>query len=216
MGSACACVREHDGKLNENQNGFDFGCPVVHVLCVRLFGCWFDLMASNNRKSMVNNLRIVCMNRNFGYYSGLLVCNFHAFVDTNFPVNVYWFGVLEFGAWFCGQELFRIYFVFFFFFRKQGQTKPFSWEISQFLIQLFLLFLGEGYAGCSSFARLSLQPKQPRVSLTSDEAPTEFRRKSAGSPNPSHSLSINNNNNEPYIYAFDECERHADGSVVLR
>lgn len=84
-----------------------------------------------------------------------------------------------------------------------------------FSTSFFFVISGEGYAGCSSFARLSLQPKQPRVSLTSDDVPTEFRRKSAGSPNPAHSPNINNNI-EPYIYAFDECERHADGTVILR
>lgn len=74
---------------------------------------------------------------------------------------------------------------------------------------------GEGYGGCSTFARLSLQPKQPRVSLTSDDAPTELRRKSAGSPNPSHNSSIGSTA-EPYIYSFDETERSADGTVILR
>lgn len=59
--------------------------------------------------------------------------------------------------------------------------------------------------------------KLSRASLISDEAPTEYRRKSAGSPNAS---AINSqgfgNDAEPYIYAFDECERHPDGTVVLR
>lgn len=62
--------------------------------------------------------------------------------------------------------------------------------------------------------------KLSRASLVSDEAPTEYRRKSAGSPNAS---AINSqgfgsvgNTAEPYIYAFDECERHPDGTVVLR
>lgn len=73
---------------------------------------------------------------------------------------------------------------------------------------------GEHFSGSSLGARLSLQPKLSRTSLTSEEAPTEYRRKSAGSPN----QPINNSATatEPYIYAFDECERHADGTVVLR
>lgn len=80
---------------------------------------------------------------------------------------------------------------------------------------------GDGFGGCSNFAaRLSLQPKLSRVSIASDELPTEFRRKSAGSPNATNYQSQNsfNNNNEPYIYAFgsDECERHPDGTVILR
>lgn len=66
----------------------------------------------------------------------------------------------------------------------------------------------------------SFSEKLSRASLISDEAPTEYRRKSAGSPNAS---AINSqgfgsvgNTTEPYIYAFDECERHPDGTVVLR
>lgn len=86
---------------------------------------------------------------------------------------------------------------------------------------VFFVFSGDNFSGCSSFnARLSLQPKLSRASLISDEAPTEYRRKSAGSPNAS---AINSqgfgsaaSNAEPYIYAFDECERHPDGTVVLR
>lgn len=82
-------------------------------------------------------------------------------------------------------------------------------------IFIFELLPGEHFSGSSFGARLSLQPKLSRTSLTSEEAPTEYRRKSAGSPN----QPINNSTataTEPYIYAFDECERHADGTVVLR
>lgn len=85
--------------------------------------------------------------------------------------------------------------------------------------------LAESLGGCSHFgARLSLQPKHSRASLTSEEASIEFRRKSAGSPN-SPAAALNSQNlfscgssasAEPYIYAFDECERHADGTVILR
>lgn len=80
---------------------------------------------------------------------------------------------------------------------------------------------GDNFSGCSNFnARLSLQPKLSRASLISDEAPTEYRRKSAGSPNASainsQGFGSVSNNAEPYIYAFDECERHPDGTVVLR
>lgn len=97
----------------------------------------------------------------------------------------------------------------------------FSYNIFTYLFIYLLtyLILGDNYGGCSNFgARLSLQPKHSRASLTSDEAPSEFRRKSAGSPNTSAANSQNlfNNNVEPYIYAFDECERHADGTVILR
>lgn len=99
---------------------------------------------------------------------------------------------------------------------------------------------GEGFPGCFA-ARLSLQPKG-RISLASDDSSLEYRRKSAGSPQTtsSHPQQATNNNNsnsfgninhqaphqpqnlnashldEPYIYAFDDCERHADGTVVLR
>lgn len=83
------------------------------------------------------------------------------------------------------------------------------------------IFAGDNFSGCSSFsARLSLQPKLSRASLISDEPPTEYRRKSAGSPNAtvynSAGFGSVSNNTEPYIYAFDECERHPDGTVVLR
>lgn len=76
--------------------------------------------------------------------------------------------------------------------------------------------------GCASFnARLSLQPKLSRASLASDDTPTEYRRKSAGSPNATvyntgSGFGSVSNNADPYIYAFDECERHPDGTVVLR
>lgn len=86
---------------------------------------------------------------------------------------------------------------------------------------LFIFVAGDNFSGCSNFnARLSLQPKLSRASLISDEAPTEYRRKSAGSPNASAyntpGFGSISNNAEPYIYAFDECERHPDGTVVLR
>lgn len=93
---------------------------------------------------------------------------------------------------------------------------------------------GEGFPGCFA-ARLSLQPKS-RMSVANDDSSLEYRRKSAGSPHnvsgssvstsfcSNNSGSNNNNNNwnnnnhlaEPYIYSFDEVERHADGTVVLR
>lgn len=89
---------------------------------------------------------------------------------------------------------------------------------------MFIFFVsvsGDNFSGCSNFsARLSLQPKLSRASLISDEAPTEYRRKSAGSPNATvyntQGFSTVTNTAEPYIYAFDECERHPDGTVVLR
>lgn len=90
------------------------------------------------------------------------------------------------------------------------------------MIFAFFQFSAESLGGCSHYgARLSLQPKHSRASLTSDEASIEFRRKSAGSPN-SPAAALNSQNlfssasAEPYIYAFDECERHADGTVILR
>lgn len=94
---------------------------------------------------------------------------------------------------------------------------------------------GDGFPGCLT-ARLSLQPKS-RISLASDDSTLEYRRKSAGSSQTVGSgastalagCTMNNNNAvynnqnlnashlaEPYIYAFDEVERHADGTVVLR
>lgn len=84
-----------------------------------------------------------------------------------------------------------------------------------------LFFSGDNFSGGSGFnARLSLQPKLSRASLISDEAPAEYRRKSAGSPNATvystPGFGSMNNNADPYIYAFDECERHPDGTVVLR
>lgn len=91
-------------------------------------------------------------------------------------------------------------------------------------LSLFISKTGDNFSGCSSYnARLSLQPKLSRASLISDEAPSEYRRKSAGSPNASalnsqgsQGFGSAGNNAEPYIYAFDECERHPDGTVVLR
>ncbi|XP_055322318.1 uncharacterized protein LOC129578170 isoform X3 [Sitodiplosis mosellana] len=83
------------------------------------------------------------------------------------------------------------------------------------------LLIGDNL-GCSSFsARLSLQPKLSRASLISDDTPTEYRRKSAGSPNATVYSTAGgfgsvSNNADPYIYAFDECERHPDGTVILR
>lgn len=94
--------------------------------------------------------------------------------------------------------------------------------IGKFLcIFFFVSVSGDNFSGCSNFsARLSLQPKLSRASLISDEAPTEYRRKSAGSPNATvyntQGFSTVTNTAEPYIYAFDECERHPDGTVVLR
>lgn len=88
------------------------------------------------------------------------------------------------------------------------------------LFFFFTVISGDNFSGCSNFsARLSLQPKLSRASLISDEAPTEYRRKSAGSPNATvynTQFGSVSNNADPYIYAFDECERHPDGTVVLR
>lgn len=95
--------------------------------------------------------------------------------------------------------------------------------ISREHFYFFCLFFvaGDNFGACSNFnARLSLQPKLSRASLISDEAPTEYRRKSAGSPNATAyntpGFGSITNTAEPYIYAFDECERHPDGTVVLR
>ena len=88
------------------------------------------------------------------------------------------------------------------------------------------LFLGDGFPASSAFKnRFSFQGKSSRISLTSDDSSLEYRRKSAGSPhninvafanNNNNNYSNANNNDAPYIYAFDEVERHADGTVVLR
>jgi hypothetical protein len=71
-----------------------------------------------------------------------------------------------------------------------------------------------------------LQQLTPKISLTSDDSPLDYRRKSAGNATTNHQSNFNfsNNssnsnssyNNEPYIYAFDEVERHSDGTVILR
>lgn len=73
--------------------------------------------------------------------------------------------------------------------------------------RIFCIFAGDNFG----VGRLSLQPKHSRTSLTSEEGPLEYRRKSAGSPNrPINALP------DPHVYAFDEYERQADGTVTLR
>uniref|UniRef100_A0A1B0EX18 Uncharacterized protein n=1 Tax=Phlebotomus papatasi TaxID=29031 RepID=A0A1B0EX18_PHLPP len=79
----------------------------------------------------------------------------------------------------------------------------------------------EGFSNTSFAARLSLQPRtSPRISLTSDDSSLDYRRRSAGSPYtfPTTSTTSSSavNSAEPYIYAFDDLERHSDGTVVLR
>ncbi|GAB0088268.1 hypothetical protein DMENIID0001_026620 [Sergentomyia squamirostris] len=77
----------------------------------------------------------------------------------------------------------------------------------------------EGFPSTGFAARLSLQPRtSPRISLTSDDSSLDYRRRSADSRFPTTSTTSNSaiNNTEPYIYAFDDLERHADGTVVLR
>lgn len=87
------------------------------------------------------------------------------------------------------------------------------------------LFPGDSIYGSTNFgARLSLQPKHSRASFTCDESSIDFRRKSAGSSHSPAAVSISSVNSpnslinsvEPHIYAFDECERHPDGTVILR
>lgn len=73
------------------------------------------------------------------------------------------------------------------------------------------IFAGDNFGG----GRLSLQPKHSRTSLTSEEGPLEYRRKSAGSPNRPINV-LPGNVAEPHLYAFDDYERQADGTVTLR
>lgn len=55
----------------------------------------------------------------------------------------------------------------------------------------------------------------PRILLSSDDSPLDYRRKSAGHAATQYAVQ-NPAHDEPYIYAFDEVERHADGTVILR
>lgn len=55
--------------------------------------------------------------------------------------------------------------------------------------------------------------KPPKIALTIDDSPIGeyYRRKSSGS-----SVNSTNATIEPYIYNFQELERNADNSLVLR
>lgn len=79
-----------------------------------------------------------------------------------------------------------------------------SWFLSD---SQTLFFVSDSPAPCKVF------PKTPKIALTIDDAPqSEYqRRKSSGSSVNSNSSAI-----EPHVYDFQDCEKTAESSLIIR
>lgn len=98
----------------------------------------------------------------------------------------------------------------------KSMMDSFRFSIKVRWIFIFFRFLNSLWIHLDLPAPCKVFPKTPKIALTIDDIPqqqsSEFiRRKSSGS-----SVNSNTSTIEPHIYEFQENEKHAESSLVLR